>query len=632
MADDSTHNVNPTYLLLWNPARWEWTSDKFDEQIARLDSGKRVRDNWSTGRRQRVEPDARFALIKVGEPPCGVFATGRITSEVQHVPHYDKERADAGDKQPSVQIEYDELLNPYRAELLDRDELKQALPSVDWSPQASGTQLPDEAAQELEYLWQQHLKNSGAKPLRLVQDLAQLRESIGTFARALSRGDSRTEYAIWHPSYFVFDPDSEALAPAKWAGHRGMTPVTYAALQRLQNEMQAGPRGFSGARTGRHVQQLLGGSFEQEAALAERLAAGFEAAFGEGSTGNRDLSGVSFLRLPSSLSDAPGVPTATPVSYWKLSPEAGAVLWPTWRNEGVATIGWGELGDLSSADRADFEQRVVEALHRHPDWKPHGLEQVWKFRGLRIGDRIVANAGTRRVLGIGTVTGGYYYDETHPDHRHRVRVRWDDQTERRVHKNGWRRTLVGLGKADFEEICEAPRFTEMRGPKGNGSKPPPGGPGFDEIVTHLENRGLQFQKEVVANYLLALQAKRFVILSGISGTGKTRATTARPTKADRRLLDAVRRPGEEQAAVQNPGDHHDSARRDTYRGHTAHRASAHPRAQGRRGIAPTGSPARQLVTGLPTRRGRPRTSREERPSAPPTCPAPRGGPARQLSS
>ena len=43
----------------------------------------------------------------------------------------------------------------------------------------------------------------------------------------------------------------------------------------------------------------------------------------------------------------------------------------------------------------------------------------------------------------------------------------------------------------------------------------------EELLKSLESQGLHFSEELVANYLLALQTKRFVILSGLSGTGKT---------------------------------------------------------------------------------------------------------------
>ena len=46
--------------------------------------------------------------------------------------------------------------------------------------------------------------------------------------------------------------------------------------------------------------------------------------------------------------------------------------------------------------------------------------------------------------------------------------------------------------------------------------------GFEALIGSLKEDELHFSSEAVANYLLALQTKRFAILTGISGTGKTR--------------------------------------------------------------------------------------------------------------
>ena len=46
------------------------------------------------------------------------------------------------------------------------------------------------------------------------------------------------------------------------------------------------------------------------------------------------------------------------------------------------------------------------------------------------------------------------------------------------------------------------------------------------LIQSLTDRGLLFPQELVANYILALQTKRFAILTGISGTGKTRIAKA----------------------------------------------------------------------------------------------------------
>ena len=50
----------------------------------------------------------------------------------------------------------------------------------------------------------------------------------------------------------------------------------------------------------------------------------------------------------------------------------------------------------------------------------------------------------------------------------------------------------------------------------------PQAPSPASLIRSLRDRGLLFPGELVANYILALQTKRFAILTGISGTGKTK--------------------------------------------------------------------------------------------------------------
>ena len=69
-----------------------------------------------------------------------------------------------------------------------------------------------------------------------------------------------------------------------------------------------------------------------------------------------------------------------------------------------------------------------------------------------------------------------------------------------------------------------------------------GRPQFGDLVESIEVKGLHFPTETVANYVLALQTKRFAILTGISGTGKTQIAMAvarsfRATVRGRRAAD-----------------------------------------------------------------------------------------------
>jgi 5-methylcytosine-specific restriction endonuclease McrBC GTP-binding regulatory subunit McrB len=199
--------------------------------------------------------------------------------------------------------------------------------------------------------------------------------------------------------------------------------------------------------------------------------------------------------LPPPQPDEP--PSGAP-RYWKIAPGRNAVGWPEWRDSGIASIGWPELGDLSHADRAEFDKRAARCAKEH-DYK-QGMDQVWTFRGIRPGDRIVANQGKHTVLGIGTVVVGYRYSPgTHlvdgEDYPHQVTVSWDDTTPRPVEKYGWQRTIVELSKEDFDALFEAPR-TEPSKPAKPELPPAPCEP-------------------------------RNVILYGPPGTGKTYSTVRR---------------------------------------------------------------------------------------------------------
>jgi 5-methylcytosine-specific restriction enzyme B len=143
------------------------------------------------------------------------------------------------------------------------------------------------------------------------------------------------------------------------------------------------------------------------------------------------------------------------VGYYKIAPGENARLWQTWQGEGIASIGWHELGNLTDLAYAEYADRRDRLLGEHPDWTKEGMEQAWTFAHLREGDRIVANRGTTEVLGIGRVTGTYYF-VAGEEYGHRIRVDWDDTRPRAVSQGGWRRTLIKLKRADYDDIVEGP--------------------------------------------------------------------------------------------------------------------------------------------------------------------------------
>ncbi|WP_419861066.1 hypothetical protein [Candidatus Palauibacter sp.] len=68
-----------------------------------------------------------------------------------------------------------------------------------------------------------------------------------------------------------------------------------------------------------------------------------------------------------------------------------------------------------------------------------------------------------------------------------------------------------------------------------------GRPQFRDLVKSIEVKGLHFPTETVANYILALQTKRFAILTGISGTGKTQIAMSVAQSFQARISDRLAR-------------------------------------------------------------------------------------------
>jgi 5-methylcytosine-specific restriction protein B len=140
--------------------------------------------------------------------------------------------------------------------------------------------------------------------------------------------------------------------------------------------------------------------------------------------------------------------------YWKIAPGEKAWQWEECRDQGFIAIEWDELSDITSLDRKEFDQRRDQVIAQHPEWQwnKSGADQVYAFAQIKPGDYIVANKGKTKVLGIGTVTGAYYFEPNAPRQKHRLPVHWHDLTPKDVDQKDWQRTLVALKPETFEAI------------------------------------------------------------------------------------------------------------------------------------------------------------------------------------
>lgn len=146
-----------TFLLTWNPKRFEW--DDYAEDVAKVAHGGKE-GTWSSGNSMRPRPGDRFFHLRQGVEPKGIFGSGWITSKPKLGRHF----TEPGKRAHYAKVRWDCLLDIDVTPPVGHDVLgKGLLAAGNWNPRASGTEVPPDVAAELERVWRAHVK----KPLPL---------------------------------------------------------------------------------------------------------------------------------------------------------------------------------------------------------------------------------------------------------------------------------------------------------------------------------------------------------------------------------------------------------------------------------------------------------------------------------
>lgn len=144
-----------TYLLTWNPLRFDWTD--IEEEIAELQEIGWLDGRWSCGNNKSIQPGDRFYLIRLGNQVFnkGIVGSGYIISKYYEAPHWVD-----GDERPTgpalyVDVRFDTLLDAEVEKILEIEELKNdpILMQMHWSTQRSGVRIQDNIVEELQRRW-----------------------------------------------------------------------------------------------------------------------------------------------------------------------------------------------------------------------------------------------------------------------------------------------------------------------------------------------------------------------------------------------------------------------------------------------------------------------------------------------
>ena len=170
---------------------------------------------------------------------------------------------------------------------------------------------------------------------------------------------------------------------------------------------------------------------------------------------SRMLSSISVAPTAHAIASQPTAAT-TSTRYWKVARGRNGIAWPEWRHRGIAAIGWPDLGDISAVSEVDFQARSKAKYDK--DKRSAGPYQVWLFRAIQPGDRVIAKKGMSSILGVGAVTEGYGYrpgEHTveREDFPHQIKVKWDNTTARDIEDQAdWTCTLRELPQEKFETL------------------------------------------------------------------------------------------------------------------------------------------------------------------------------------
>lgn len=146
-----SHN---TFILKWNPAISSYTMERLDNDMAEWAEGMWSDDfDWSVYEWQKAHKGDRFFMVRVGEGNTGLFAAGRFTSE----PFKDEDWSGKGREVYYMQMEFETVFHPERAEIITTEELERELPHLDWRKGHSGQMLDAESAERLELMWRDYV-------------------------------------------------------------------------------------------------------------------------------------------------------------------------------------------------------------------------------------------------------------------------------------------------------------------------------------------------------------------------------------------------------------------------------------------------------------------------------------------
>ena len=149
--------MSNTYLLTWNPGKWDFEGG-YNTFFQREINGENPVREWRAANSSIKRGDTLF-LMRLGKEPRGIILKGIAMGSGHPSKHYEVERAKAGEIINRVDVQFVSAGDYSKGEYIDWRVLQSRFPKQNWTPQASGIAIRDEYCVELNELWDRTIKN-----------------------------------------------------------------------------------------------------------------------------------------------------------------------------------------------------------------------------------------------------------------------------------------------------------------------------------------------------------------------------------------------------------------------------------------------------------------------------------------
>ncbi|MBN2572166.1 MAG: EVE domain-containing protein [Ignavibacteriales bacterium] len=109
--------------------------------------------------------------------------------------------------------------------------------------------------------------------------------------------------------------------------------------------------------------------------------------------------------------------------YYKFAPGEQAIEWNRFYKEDIIAVNYKSLG-VEDISNINSREKLNEAAGLSPDDSSNKVWNLWLFISAKIGDLVFASKGVNTCLGIGIITGQYYYDNDKENFNHKRKVKW----------------------------------------------------------------------------------------------------------------------------------------------------------------------------------------------------------------